>query len=764
MPLLLSAALALLTGLLLGGSGIGLLAAAAALLLALSSHAVQRHAGDRVGDRGMPPRRAAAPALALLLAAGGWRGELAAAHAEACRTRAAAARQWEATLDLSPAAPGERVRAIVRSRGTGASCDVSATVLVATGRAPAGAHVAIAGEALATPRGVMIRNARLAPLGGGDPRMAARARASAAVDRWLGGHAPLARALLVADTRDLGLDLKDRFADSGLIHALSISGLHVAIVAQALTLLFGLARASPTVAALAGLAATAGYVLLLGAPPPAVRAAVMLAVPALAQALQRPVSSWAAVAWGSALPLLDDPLAALDIGYQLSVGGMAGLIAAGAWARRVVGERWPGWRGTVARELLTGVAVAVLTAPLSAWHVGRLSLVAPVTNLVASPLLSLLQPALFVTLACAPVSWLAAPAAAATGPLLAAFDAIARYGAAVPGSAVSVSPGPLVAVATSLAVVGLGAACLAPALAWRGGALAAAALAVMVWQPVVAPAAMTELHVFDVGQGDALGIRTRRGRWVLIDAGPAGRQSDAGRSVVVPALRRLGGRVEALVITHPDLDHVGGAASLIARVRPRYVLEPAFPGTSDAYRAALHAAEAAGAAWRPARAGDSLVVDEVVLTVLAPDSALVADAHGPNDASVVLRARIGDVRWLLTGDAEAAEEAWLADRWDRAVQADVYKVGHHGSRTSSTAPLMDRLHPAIALISVGRGNRYGHPDAGVVSTLARCGVVVLRTDRLGSLIVRTDGHRLEAEAAGERFPVPRRAPPDSAHW
>jgi competence protein ComEC len=406
----------------------------------------------------------------------------------------------------------------------------------------------------------------------------------------------------------------------------------------------------------------------------------------------------------------------------------------------------------------------VLTAPLSAWHVGRLSLVAPVTNLVASPLLSLLQPALFVTLAAAPVAWLAAPAAAATAPLLAAFDGIARAGAAVPGAALTVTPGAIAAVATAVAVTGLGAACLVPRLAARGLVMAAAALAALVWQPIVAPAAMTELHVFDVGQGDALGIRTRRGRWVLIDAGPAGRQSDAGRAVVLPALRRLGGRVEAMIITHPDLDHVGGAASLITHLRPRLVLEPAFPGTSDAYRAALEAAQRVGAAWRPARTGDSLIVDEVVLTVLAPDSALVAGARGPNDASVVVRARIGEVRWLLTGDAEADEEAWLAARAPADLAADVYKVGHHGSRTSTTPPLLAHLAPAVALVSVGRANRYGHPDPAVMSALARRGVVVLRTDRLGPLIVRTDGRRLEAEAAGERWSVPRRTPRDSAGW
>jgi competence protein ComEC len=277
-----------------------------------------------------------------------------------------------------------------------------------------------------------------------------------------------------------------------------------------------------------------------------------------------------------------------------------------------------------------------------------------------------------------------------------------------------------------------------------------------VWQPVVAPSRVTELHVFDVGQGDALGLRSRRGQWVLVDAGPAGRQSDAGRGVVLPALRRLGGRVHTLVLTHPDLDHVGGAASLIRATRPAQVLEPAFPGTSDAYREALVAAREVGARWQAARAGDSVVVDELVVRVLAPDSAMVANAPGPNEASVVLMAHVGEVRLLLTGDAEVEEEQWLADRWGTALRADVLKVGHHGSRTSTTPPLLRAVQPAVALVSVGRRNRYGHPAPEVLSALARDGAAVLRTDRLGALVVRTDGQRVEADAAGERWAVPRR--------
>jgi competence protein ComEC len=744
MVLVLGVAVSVLLGLLVGatGGGVPLAVAAIAAALGLSS---RRLTSGWAGELPLPW-------LAVLVGVAALLGDVAQADASRCRARAAASRVFDGVVDLTPAAPGER--AVVQV--VFGHCEVRASVMVARGAAPAGARVRISGEVSPSPRGILVRNATVHPTGGASWRLVQRARAAAVLDTLFGVHAPMARALVVADTRDLDQALKDRFADSGLIHAISISGLHVAIIAQALGMLFGLLRAPPTVAAVGGLLATVGYVAMLGAPPPAVRAAVMLGIPMVAKVLQRPVSKWAAVAWGALLPLGLDPLTALDIGYQLSVGGMAGLICAGAWAKRVVPAHWEGWRGTIARELATGVAVAVLTAPLSAWHVGRLSLVAPVTNLLASPLLSALQPALFLTLACSPLDWAGRTAAAGTSVLLAGFDWIARAGAAVPHAALVVSPGVGAAIATGVAVTALGAACLAPSVARRGVIVGLGAVGWAVWAPLVVRRPMTELHVFDVGQGDALGIRTRRGRWVLIDAGPGGTAVDAARAVLLPALRRLGGPVDALVLTHPDLDHVGGAATLIRTFAPSVLLEPGFPGTSDAYRDALVAAKEAGTQWRAARAGDSLVVDEVTLRVLAPDSALVAEAGGPNDASVVVQAQIGAVRWLLTGDAEAAEERWLADRVGEALESDVYKVGHHGSATSSTEPLLTLARPRLAVVSVGARNRYGHPSRDVLSALARRGVIVLRTDRLGPLVVRTDGIRVEAEGGGERLEVPGR--------
>jgi competence protein ComEC len=271
------------------------------------------------------------------------------------------------------------------------------------------------------------------------------------------------------------------------------------------------------------------------------------------------------------------------------------------------------------------------------------------------------------------------------------------------------------------------------------------------------------LHVLDVGQGDAVALRSPGGRWVLFDAGRVWRGGDAGRRTVVPYLRARRGRLVAFVLSHAHADHVGGAATVLRALRPAQFVDAAFVLGSSAYRDALGAARDAGVRWRRARPGDSLVVDGVVIEFLAPDSTWTASLDDPNSASVVASVRYGEVRFLLVGDAEAPEERWLLDRarTDTALaarlRADVLKVGHHGSATSSTAPFVAAVAPRVALVSVGAGNQYGHPSADVIARLRGAGAAVVRTDLAGTVVVRTDGRSLDVHAGEGSWAAPSRS-------
>lgn len=159
--------------------------------------------------------------------------------------------------------------------------------------------------------------------------------------------------------------------------------------------------------------------------------------------------------------------------------------------------------------------------------------------------------------------------------------------------------------------------------------------------------------------------------------------------------------------------------------------------------------------WHRARPGDRWQVDGVDLRVLAPDSAWTAAQRDANETSVVLRVALRDVVFLLTGDAEAEEERWLlANAESGLLRADVLKLAHHGSRTSSTSPFLDAVAPRIGVVSVGAGNSYGHPSAETLREFADRGVPLLRTDRDGTLVVSTDGRMVEVEVGRERWTLP----------
>ena len=269
---------------------------------------------------------------------------------------------------------------------------------------------------------------------------------------------------------------------------------------------------------------------------------------------------------------------------------------------------------------------------------------------------------------------------------------------------------------------------------------AGASLAVGLWVGVARGEAAPHLDVvfLDVGQGDATLIRTPGGETVLIDAGLRSPYVDEGARTVLPHLQRYGvRRLATLVLTHADADHIGGAASVLRAVPVGRLVVNGADGESDLWREVLAKADSLGVPVQAVRAGDTLAVDPAVrLRVLGPGHL----AGSPNDASVVLRLDYGRTRWLLTGDAEVAGEGALVTRFRDDLAADVVKVGHHGSRTSSTPTLVSAAgRPEIAVVSVARRNRYGLPDEEPLARWAATGASVLLTSREGAVWLRSDG-------------------------
>jgi competence protein ComEC len=525
------------------------------------------------------------------------------------------------------------------------------------------------------------------------------------------------------------------FRVTGVAHLMSISGLHVTMFAWAAGLLVGLAwRASPRLmlavpapqaARWGGLLLAAAYALLAGWGVPAQRTVLMIAGVVLLRSagLRWPQPLVLVVA--AAFVVLADPWALLQPGFWLSFVAVALLIASDP-VRAASPEPAPGWRaraGAVLRAGLRTQAIATVgLAPLTLVFFQQLSLVGFVANLMAIPLVTLVITPLALAGVLVPGLW-----TLGAGVAVALVQALGGL-AALPWASWNAA-----AVAPWVGLLGVaGGALLVMPLPWRLRLLGLPLmLPLLAPPPERPPPGHFELLALDIGQGTAVLVRTRH-HLLVYDAGPLySAESDAGQRLLVPLLRARGDdRVDQLMLSHRDSDHVGGAASLLARV----------PVTSlSTSLADDHPLRATALPHQLCRAGQRWQWDGVDFDVLHPDEATTAAGGRPNTVSCVLRISGTQGSALLTGDIERAQELALVERHAQALRSDVLLVPHHGSRTSSTAAFIEAVAPRVAVVQAGYRSRFGHPAPDVVARYTDRGVTVVRTDVCGAWTWAPDG-------------------------
>ena len=255
-----------------------------------------------------------------------------------------------------------------------------------------------------------------------------------------------------------------------------------------------------------------------------------------------------------------------------------------------------------------------------------------------------------------------------------------------------------------------------------------------------------EVHFIDVGQADAT-LLVHDDATMLVDTG------DWQRSDVVGYLNHVGvDELDIVAITHPHADHIGQFDRVMDTVEVAEVWWPGTVTTSQTFERAVDALEASDADYAEPRAGDTTTVGPLQVDIVGPDDD--ADFSDVHDAGLSLRVTYGDIRFLFTGDIEAATERRMVSRWADQSVAEVYQVGHHGSDTSSTPPLVDLLagRMQVAVVSVGTPNPYDHPSDAVLSRLAATGADLYRTDENGTVIATTDGTSLSVTTTGQPAP------------
>ncbi len=532
-------------------------------------------------------------------------------------------------------------------------------------------------------------------------------------------------ALVTGDQRAIDRADWDMFRATGVAHLMSISGLHITLFAWlAAAVVRTLWRRSmrlclwvpaPSAALLAGVVLASAYALFSGWGVPAQRTVIMLGTVALLQ--------WSGRRWpwphvwllACAAVVLADPWALAQAGFWLSFVAVGVLFATNPIAGKAYGTGAKGHFYALFREQWV---VTLALTPLSLLLFGQVSVVGVVANLVAIPWVTLVV----TPLALGGVVWapLWSLAAWSLWPLTAWLQWLAQW----PGAVLFLPAAPLWA---GVAAV-VGGALLAMRLPWRLRLLALPLLLpVFWWQPARPAPGQFELLAADIGQGNAVLVRTAT-HSLLYDAGPRfSRESDAGHRVLVPLLRALGERVDVLMLSHRDADHTGGAAAVLAQ-------QPGAELTGSIE--ADHGLQALRPA-RPCLAGQRWEWDGVAFEVLHPLAGGDAPAPRPprpNTLSCVLRVVAAGAEApsvLLVGDIEAAQEQALVAR-GAALQADLLLVPHHGSKTSSSPALLEAVRPRTALVQAGYRNRFGHPAPDVLLRYRERNIRVVESSRCGA--------------------------------
>jgi competence protein ComEC len=540
--------------------------------------------------------------------------------------------------------------------------------------------------------------------------------------------------IVLGDDDGIARSLRDDFRASGLTHLLAVSGQNVAITAVGVVWLARIAGLGRLVGEGVAILVVLAYALAVGWQPSVVRAAVAGSLASLGWITARPRDRWHAMAIGALVLLVWTPSAALDPGFQLSFAAVAAIFVV---VPRVAGvpEAYPVPRG-LWDVLVVAIACGLVTAPIVWLHFGAVALWTVPANVVAEPAM---PPLIALSLAAAALEPLLPDAAAAlawlAGGCAAWIALVARIVSGWPSAQIHspVALAALLACAAAAvlvrrlprhrrrsAVVGL----VSLALAATAGACALRP------SPSWTPPHGLRVTFLDVGQGDSALIEAPGGA-ILVDEGPP--EAD-----VAGQLRDMGIRsLAAIVLTHPQRDHIGGAAAVLDRLRVGEVEDPGIEAPSADHDAAIAAARRHAVPVEIVDEGDAFRIGRLRFRILWPDEPGLP-SEDPNQHAVVALASYGATDVLLTADAESDVTGRL-----RIPPVEVLKVAHHGSEDPGLPDLLRTLRPRVAVISVGEGNDYGHPRPETLAALrAFPGLETLRTDLNGRIVVESDGRTI----------------------
>ena len=553
--------------------------------------------------------------------------------------------------------------------------------------------------------------------------------------------------LLAGDRSGIPEAIRNDFQRTGLVHVLAISGFHVVLLAGILSVFLKATRLPHKAANLIAIALLFLYVPITGGSPAVQRAVLMFSIPQLGTMLGRPANTLNSLGVALLFILLPDPAQLWNIGFQLSATATAGILLGNSCnPLRNVPEAlrkskiWKLADGYILSPTYVTLCATLATAPFLIHHFKTLSPLAWLGNIIIVPLVSWgMQAGLFALLS--PVDILCETFCAAAGFFLRMASFLTRLLSDSTGAAITVgpfSPAILLLLGSLFAFL--------PVIRKNAIAKSYGLLCLLLFSVIFCFQGHTKvahpswsLALIDVGQGDSILLTTPSGKHILVDSGDRSRR-DSGKDIIVPFLRHSGIlKLDALVITHPDLDHFGGASSIMRTfpVKELWINKCSRTEPKEDWLNTLSTAADRGIPIRDINRGFTWSERHFKIQAVHPNpnSSAGLKCSNANQGSITLRASGLKHSAMLTGDLTVAGEKEILAS-DAAVQSEILKLGHHGSKTSSSTAFLTAVAPQLALISSGRKNKFRHPSKQVTDRLDSLRIPYLNTATSGTVTVR----------------------------
>ncbi len=560
--------------------------------------------------------------------------------------------------------------------------------------------------------------------------------------------AGLLRGLLLADRSEINYETKNEFINSGVVHVLAVSGLHVGFIALIFFIILG--RFNLYFRSIITILALLAFMVITGIPPSVFRATIMAAILIIAFLYNRSTNIFNSLALAALIILLFRPSDIFTPGFQLSFSAVLSIAVLYPILREEIN------RFNITNKYFKGVllfgavslSAQIGTMPFTFYYFGKLSLVSLFANILVIPLIGIIIAVAFVSLLISTFASLAAIYFAAAEDLFVKLltalvhfaggneysflwirnfsfsDAIIFYLLIVMFFLFNrkfEKPVPKI-ILSILIITNIG-------------------LFTGFDDPDLLPDGKLNLVMIDVGQGDSFLLKLPNGKTALIDAGDVTASFDNGERVILPLLNNLGiKKIDYGYISHIDADHYAGFVSLIHKNKIARIVKPAVDTANSKDIRFERYLRSSGVPFRYYT--DTVYsIGNVSVCELSGYNFIKGARATTNNGSGLLKVKYGNTSALFCGDIEAPAEKYYSKHYGKLLDADVLKISHHGSKTGSSEPFLEMTTPGISLISAGLLNRFGHPSLQTLKKLNKIHSKIYRTDHSGAVILSSDGNK-----------------------